>query len=65
MKLSLEEERARIEREKAAGKPAEPAVADEVAVDEDDEEAMMARAIAMSMETAADEGHAEGGSKHQ
>lgn len=64
--MSLEEEQARIAREKAAASGAPPsstspdlhdpaASNDHMALDEDDEEAILARAIALSMETAAQE----------
>ena len=57
--MSLEEEKSRIDKEKATGKPAELAESktadDEMAIDEDDEETMMAKAISMSLETAAKE----------
>jgi 26S proteasome regulatory subunit N10 len=57
LKLSLEEEKSRMEREKGENSSAKDSLAgeNEMVVDEDDEEAMLARAIAMSMESAAQE----------
>jgi 26S proteasome regulatory subunit N10 len=52
LKLSLEEEKSRMEREKP-GENQDPAT--EMVVDDDDEEVMLQKAIAMSMETATQE----------
>ena len=66
MKLSLEEEKSRLDKEKAAGKPVDSSntpkgdnddkshdhADNQMAIDEDDEEAALAKAIAMSMESA-------------
>lgn len=70
MKLSLEEEKTRLAKERASGKPAEGAATnapasssvngvDDMVVDEEDEEAMLARAIAMSMETSKEDKSAD------
>lgn len=63
LKLSLEEEKGRQQKERSSSQGGEDASSaikanddnNEMAIDEDDEETMLARAIAMSMETAAQE----------